>query len=284
MTPGLLRSTTASALAMPKSTSFTSPVVGHHHVLRADVAVDELQRPSVHALGVVRVVQPRGHLGADARGHRVGHGRAPNLASSDSSRRRSTPSTYSMAMKMLSSMLPQLEHLHDVGVVQLRGDARLVQEHLDELGLLGEVGEDALDDQQLRTRRRLRQEQLRHPTHREPLDEEVFPEGGGDLWRVLGNGIPRGSVAMWATCELTRNHHLGGGVGKTGSGIADPTLACEAPLCPCPPPITPSSAASRPPCTSPTGAARCWRRRTPWPPSVRPWSATAPRCWRPTST
>ena len=45
--------------------------------------------------------------------------------------------------------LPQVERLGQVGMTQLRGDLRLVDEHLDELFVLGDGREDALDRDQL---------------------------------------------------------------------------------------------------------------------------------------
>jgi hypothetical protein len=81
-------------------------------------------------------------------------------------------------------------------VVELRRDASLVQEHLDELGLLREVREDALDDDELRALGLLGKKELRHPADRESLDEEVLAERRGCLRRGRGNGSRPGEVGL----------------------------------------------------------------------------------------
>jgi len=64
-------------------------------------------------------------------------------------------------------------------VVELGGDAILVDHHLDELGVGAEVFVEPLDHHRLdepRVAVRHRQKALRHPAHRGLLDESVLAE------------------------------------------------------------------------------------------------------------
>ena len=68
-------------------------------------------------------------------------------------------------------VLAQVEDLDDVRVVELRGDPRLVQEHLDELAFSARCVEDALDDHELLEALEpdlARQPDLRHAADGEP--------------------------------------------------------------------------------------------------------------------
>ena len=69
-----------------------------------------------------------------------------------------------------------VEDLHAVRVREVRGEARLVEEHRDELLLLGEVRQDALDRDLLLEAleaRALGAEHLGHAARRELLDDAV---------------------------------------------------------------------------------------------------------------
>ncbi len=73
----------------------------------------------------------------------------------------------------------QVEHLGDVRVVEGGGDPRLVQEHLDELLLAGDVREDLLEHHQLAEARQAalrREEDLRHPARRQAAEHLVFAQ------------------------------------------------------------------------------------------------------------
>ena len=64
-------------------------------------------------------------------------------------------------------------------MVQLRGELGLGEEHLDELRVLREVGEDALDDQQLLEAHRpvgLGEEHLGHAARGELAEQLVLPQ------------------------------------------------------------------------------------------------------------
>ena len=78
-------------------------------------------------------------------------------------------------------MLAQLQHLHDVGMRELHGDARLVHEHGDELGVLAHGGQDLLDGEQpleALDAEGLGDKDLGHSADGDPLEEQVFPELG----------------------------------------------------------------------------------------------------------
>ena len=71
-------------------------------------------------------------------------------------------------------------------MLQLHGDLRLVDEHRDELFVLGDVREDALDGEQpleALDAERLGLEDLGHTADVDPLEEVVLPEGDGFLQR-----------------------------------------------------------------------------------------------------
>ena len=67
-------------------------------------------------------------------------------------------------------VLPDVEHLHHVLVMQRGREPRLAEEHVDELAIAGEVRQHALQDQLAREALdpgQPRDEQLRHPALRE---------------------------------------------------------------------------------------------------------------------
>ena len=64
---------------------------------------------------------------------------------------------------------------------QLTGDARFIDEHPDELAVLGDVRQDALDGDDLIDAGRAGWqclEDLRHAADADALEQQVFPEGG----------------------------------------------------------------------------------------------------------
>jgi len=75
---------------------------------------------------------------------------------------------------------PQLEDLHHVGMTDASDDACLAQEHVNEGGLVGEVRQDALhDDQTVEPELAAAlgcKEDLCHPAYGEPLDQLVPPD------------------------------------------------------------------------------------------------------------
>ena len=126
------------ALAMPKSASFTSPLLADQHVLRRHVAVHDAQRLAV-ALARVDVGEASAQRAHDAEGQRQGQlqlGRlraAPDLLQA--------PAVDELQhQEVLVPRLPEIQHLHQVAVVQRRGDVRLVDEHAHEAGSAASAG------------------------------------------------------------------------------------------------------------------------------------------------
>src|SRR5262249_48348011 len=81
--------------------------------------------------------------------------------------------------------LAELEHLDDLWVDQVDGQLRLVDEHVDELLVGGEVREDALDDDDLleaSRARHLRLEDLGHAADRDAVQQDETAEGRRENW------------------------------------------------------------------------------------------------------
>jgi len=120
-------------------------VGGDEQVLGRDVAVDDRQRGAVDVAERVGVVQALACLGEDA----GGEGQAARVA-----RRGGGEGVPGDAVEVLhdqvelAAVLAQLEDRAQVGVGEARGDTALVEEHLDERRVDGEVGEDLLDREQ----------------------------------------------------------------------------------------------------------------------------------------
>ena len=94
--------------------------------------------------------------------------------------------------------LPQLEDLDDVRMGELGGEAGLVEEHLHELVVVGEVREDALDDDELLEAldaMLLGEPDLRHPAGREALEQTI-------LSQALAHDCPPGRLGRFpAGCQ-----------------------------------------------------------------------------------
>ena len=78
----------------------------------------------------------------------------------------------------------EIEDLSDVRVVELHRDLRFIDEHLDELFVLGNVGKDALDREQALEAfdtEGLGLEDLGHAADVHPLEQVIFPERDGLL-------------------------------------------------------------------------------------------------------
>ena len=74
---------------------------------------------------------------------------------------------------------PEVEHLHDVGVVQARGELRLVHEHVAEPRVAGEAPEDLFDHAQptpAELDRLARKVDLGHPALADAVEQHVPPE------------------------------------------------------------------------------------------------------------
>jgi hypothetical protein len=88
--------------------------------------------------------------------------------------------------------LPELVDLDDVRVMEQRADARLVAEHLDELGRVRLLGPDALDDEDLAALEALDvgAEDLGHASLANAVDEAIAPVLlGGKARRIRDHGL-----------------------------------------------------------------------------------------------
>ncbi len=113
-------------------------------VLRRDVAVHDAERVVVVVLELVGGVEPREHVDDDAQAHLRRKAQARLRGAREQATER-------VALHVLHDDVvalvarANLEDGNDVRVVDARGEARLLQEHLDELGLARQVRVQALD-------------------------------------------------------------------------------------------------------------------------------------------
>ena len=157
------------ARAIPKSVTLTRPDCGHQHVAGLDVAV--------HDAVAVRERERAGDLGADLGRLAGGSGPFAWMRS-----RRLRPSTYSMTMKYVPSLLAPVVDGDDVGVVQVGGGLGLAPEPLDEARVAGELGEEHLDRHRTVEQLVAGEVHLRHPAPCDPaLDLVAVGEDVGDL-------------------------------------------------------------------------------------------------------
>jgi len=148
-------------------------------VLRADVAVDEVELAAGLVALVVRVVEALADLHDDEAGLRHRHRLALGAAAIED---RAQVAAVDVLERDVVAAIDdaEVEDLGDVRVVQLHRDLRLVDEHLDELFVLRDVRKDALHgDEALEALDavRLGPEDLRHPADVDPLEEVVLAEG-----------------------------------------------------------------------------------------------------------
>jgi hypothetical protein len=153
-------------------------LVRDEDVARADVAVDEVERVALRILEVVGVVQPfaradqhpgdqrepEGILRLPEPAQDVGHVLAGDVLHRD---------------VVDVADLVEVEDLRQVGVVHRRRQARLVEEHRDEIRVVRQRRQDALDDEQLLEAGQpalLGEEDLRHPADGDLAQEQVLAE------------------------------------------------------------------------------------------------------------
>jgi hypothetical protein len=133
-------------LGDPEIDDLEDPLEGDDQVLRRDVAVDHVELLAVGAGPLVGVVQPAAglrrqpdhDLGRDDAGRHALVGLARQLGE-----RHAGQVLHHHVVAAV--VLPELERLHDVRVIELRPEPRLVEEHADEVGVVGQVVEQALD-------------------------------------------------------------------------------------------------------------------------------------------
>jgi hypothetical protein len=158
---------------------------GHQDVLRGHVAMHEPQGLPLGIAPVVRMVQALAHFHHDVAGQGRRHALAA-LAHPLQNR------PHVLAVDVLHGEerglphLPQLQDGHDVGVMELLGDARLVEEHLHELRIAGDGRQDALDGHEAARAGvvdALGLEHLGHAALGGALEQQVAPEAHGALRR-----------------------------------------------------------------------------------------------------
>jgi len=134
--PGLRLRLARFGLRDPEVDELDLPVVRQKHVLRAHVAVDDLQRRAVVVRELVRIVEARQDLRQDAREHRRMDGplALDHLVREAAER---------LSLEVLHDeeegavLFGHLERLDDVRVIETRGEARLVEEQVAVSDVLG---------------------------------------------------------------------------------------------------------------------------------------------------
>ena len=187
---GLGRRRLAGRLGDAEVDELDLALVADEHVLRRDVAVDEVQLAPLPVALVVRVVEPLADLHHDVTGQRDRQ-RLAAAAHAVEDRAEIAPVDVLERDEVALLDLPEVEDLGDVRVLQLHGDLRLVDEHRDELFVLRDVRQDALDRQQALEAldaEGLGLEHLGHTSHVDPLEEVVLPEGDGLLQDAHNTG------------------------------------------------------------------------------------------------
>jgi hypothetical protein len=184
------------------------PVIGDEHILRADVAVHDVQGRAVEVPQLVRVVQPGQHLAEDvqvdvqrqpARGTHTVEKHAERLAIQVLHRE-----------KVPVAFLIHLERLHDVRVLEPRSESRLVHEHRHEALFARQLLSQLLDHEQLAElpeSHREREMDRAHPALAKRRHQPVLAELIGGGGRVLGVRTRRHHVLCLA-CSCSRIQRL----------------------------------------------------------------------------
>src|SRR5262249_22593142 len=120
-------------------------ILADEDVGRRDVAVHDAERPAgVGIANVVRVGEALANLHHQVQRVRDAHPLALALERLDDGLQvRAVDVLHDDEVHALGNA--DVEHLDDVGVLQMQREPRLIQEHADELFVLGEVRKDALD-------------------------------------------------------------------------------------------------------------------------------------------
>jgi hypothetical protein len=152
-------------------------VVRHEHVLRRDVAVHDAERGSVVIGELVGVVESGQGIGDDAQLGADGEHVPVPQPGADATERLSVQVLHDD--EVLAIVLAHFVRLHDVRVIEARGEARLVEEHTEQIRFFGEPAPRLLhDDELVETCQSLGDRQI-HPRHAAPTDlrdEAVLPE------------------------------------------------------------------------------------------------------------
>ena len=190
--PGVGHLDLAGRLGQAEVDDLHLPLLGHQHVGGRDVAVDDPQRRLVLLVGqLVGVGDPFADLHDDVERVRDGDPLAdPPAPVEDRLEVDAVDELHDDEVRVLG--VPDVEHLHDVRVLERERQPRLVQEHGHELLVLGQRREDALDgDVLLEPAHRLGDatENLRHAAGGHPL---------GDAISVIRHRRPRSKRAKTA--------------------------------------------------------------------------------------
>ena len=192
---------------------FDLSFVRNQDVLRRDVAVHDVELLSLPVAPAMRVVECGGHFARDVDGERDGQ-REIELASGAEDRLQVGPFDIFHRDEVAARLnLAEVVDVHDVRMVQLGRELRLVGEHRDELVIVRDVRQDLLDRDDLLEAFHAgaaRAKELGHPSARDLFEELVLTEPVGPL---RGDRLPR----LGASRKAARR--LGGrrGRGRLGS-------------------------------------------------------------------
>ena len=151
-------------------------VIGDEHVLRAHVAVNHAEGRSVEVGQGVGVLETGEHVGEDAHVQIERHVR-PTDATEERVHR--LPLEVLHGDEVAIALTPDLVGLHHVGVVEACGEAGLVEEHREELGVVAKLFAKLLHDEQLVETMRAgdhRQEHAGHPALAELANHTVLAD------------------------------------------------------------------------------------------------------------
>ncbi|CAM4290676.1 hypothetical protein COSO111634_36060 [Corallococcus soli] len=154
-------------------------LVAQQHVVRRDVAVDDVQRRAAAVRARVRVVQPPAHLHRDEDRDGNGQGGHATLDGALEDTVEGLAVHELHGEEVLAVHAAEVEDLGDVAMGERGGDARLADEHGDEGLVVRVLGEDLLDEDRLGHpggAHQLRAPRLRHAAPAQPGHQLIPPE------------------------------------------------------------------------------------------------------------
>jgi hypothetical protein len=165
-------------LGDPEVDDLDGAVVADDDVRRRDVAVDDVERPAVGGLLLVRVVEAGGGVDDDV-DQVLEREPGPGLVRRADQPPEVLPPDVLHGEEVGPVVLADVVDLDDVRVVERRREAGLAEEHLDQALVVGVLLEHALERDELLEavdRDRPGDEQLRHPAGAEAVEELVLAE------------------------------------------------------------------------------------------------------------
>ena len=154
------------------------PIEGHEDVGGGEVAVDDPERPALAIQSVVGPVQPSAGVGDDSQRQPQRNEMTALLSPLLDVRQASPVQELHRDVKVVA-LLPEVQHLHHVGVVDEAHEPRLVEEHLDHLLLARELRQKPLHHHPLAKAFRallLREKELRHAADSQAGHEPIAAE------------------------------------------------------------------------------------------------------------